>query len=240
VAAIPGLGGLAEVVASEPRSVFKLPDTVDFEAGAAIPMNYFTVHFALSRRARLRAGETVLVHGAAGGIGTAAIQYAKVLGARVIAVVSSDAKARVAKQTGADDVVLAELFKDEARRLTDGRGVDVVVDPVGGAERFTDSLRSLAPEGRALVIGFTAGEIPTVKVNRLLLNNIEVVGVGWGAFVAAHPDYLGEQWSELTPLLESGALRPLIGAVYSLDDAADALAEIDERRATGNVVLRIR
>lgn len=240
VTAIPGLGGMAELVAAEPRSVFKLPGSIDFETAAAIPMNYFTVHFALKRRGRLKAGETVLVHGAAGGIGTAAIQFAKALGARVVAVVSTDFKAEVAREVGADETVLAENFKDGVRSLTDGRGVDVVVDPVGGGDRFTDSLRSLAPEGRALVIGFTAGEIPTVRVNRLLLNNIEVVGVGWGAFIAFNPGHLAEQWAEIAPLLESGALRPRLGRVYALEQAAEALADIDERRATGNIVLRTR
>lgn len=238
VTAIPGIGALAEVVAVDARSVFKLPDSIDFETGAAIPMNYFTVHFALTRRGRLSAGETVLIHGAAGGIGTAAIQYSKALGARVIAVVSTDAKAKVVKDVGADDVVLAEGFRDEARRLTDGRGVDVVVDPVGGTERFTDSLRCLAPEGRALVIGFTAGEIPTVRVNRLLLNNIEAVGVGWGAFIALNPGFLAQQWSDIRPLLEAGRLSPVIRVVYPMAEAAQALADIDERRATGNIIVK--
>jgi NADPH:quinone reductase-like Zn-dependent oxidoreductase len=130
----------------------------------------------------LHEGETVLVHGAAGGIGTSALRLAPVLGAsRVIAVVSTEDKADIARAAGATDVVLADGFKDAVKELTGGRGVDVVVDPVGG-DRFTDSLRSLAPGGRLLVIGFTGGEIPTVKVNRLLLNNVDVVGVGWGAW----------------------------------------------------------
>ena len=193
VAAFTGLQGFAQVVATDPRMVFPLPDAIGLEAGAAIPMNYLTVHFALVRRGQLRPGETVLVHGAAGGVGTAAIQLAKALGANVIAVVSNEDKAQTAKDAGADEVVMADGFRDAVKELTDGRGVDIVVDPVGG-ERFTDSLRSLAPEGRLLVIGFTAGEIPTVTVNRLLLNNISVVGVGWGAFWMPQPDYLQEQW----------------------------------------------
>ena len=146
----------------------------------------------------------MLVHGAAGGIGTSTLRLAPVLGAsRVIAVVSTEDKADIARAAGATDVVLADGFKDAAKELTNGRGVDMVVDPVGG-DRFTDSLRSLAPGGRLLVIGFTGGEIPTVKVNRLLLNNIDVVGVGWGAWAGTHPDALTEQWADLERLLASG------------------------------------
>src|SRR5829696_3013818 len=193
VAAFPVLGAFAETVLVPEAMVFPLPDAVSFEAGAALPMNYLTVHFALTRRGQLERGEVVLVHGAAGGIGTAAIQLARALDARVIAVVSSEDKIETARAAGAHHVVLADGFLAAARELTQGRGVDVVVDPVGG-DRFTDSLRSLAPEGRLLVIGFTAGQIPTVKVNRLLLNNVDVVGVGWGAFWMPDPSYLRSQW----------------------------------------------
>jgi len=236
VAAFPGMGGFAEVVAADPIAVFPLPDKVSFEVAAAFPMNYLTVHFAFTRRGRLAPGETVLVHGAAGGIGTAGIQMAKALGARVIAVVSSEAKGEVARAAGADEVIGVDGFKDAAKQLTGGRGVDVVLDPVGG-ERFTDSLRSLAVEGRLLVIGFTGGEIPTVKVNRLLLNNIEVVGVGWGAFWVGDPAYLQSQWRDLMPLVEQGRLDPPIGGTYPLEQAAAALREIADRRATGKLLL---
>ena len=239
VAAVPGLGGFAEVAACLPQAVFPLPDHVSFEAGAALPMNYLTVHFALVRRGGLRSGETVLVHGAAGGVGTAAVQLASALGARVIAVVSTSDKGEVARRAGASEVVDAADFRAQVKELTGGRGVDLVVDPVGG-DRFTDSLRSLAREGRLLVIGFTAGEIPTVKVNRLLLNNISVVGVGWGALWTTDIDYLQEQWADLLPLLEGGRLDPVIGTVHALDRASDALVEIDERRAAGKVLLRVR
>ena len=239
VVAFPGVGGYGEVVAVPLETVFRLPDTVSFEAGAALPMNYLTVHFGLVQRGRLQAGETVLVHGAAGGVGTAAVQLASALGARVIAVVSSPAKGEVARAAGASDVVAVEGFKDAVKELTGGRGVDIVVDPVGG-DRFTDSLRSLATEGRLLVIGFTGGEIPTVKVNRLLLNNLSVVGVGWGAYWLADLPYLQRQWAELLPLLEAGRLDPPIGTVHPLADAALALAELDERRAAGKVLLAVR
>ena len=239
VAAFCAYGGFAGSVAVDPQGVFPLPNNVSFRAGAALPMNYLTVEFALGRRGRLQAGESVLVHGAAGGVGTAAVQLAKALGARVIAVVSSDAKADVASKAGADDVVRADGFKDTVKELTDGRGVDLIVDPVGG-DRFTDSLRSLAPEGRVLVVGFTGREIPTVKVNRLLLNNTAVVGVAWGGFALGIPGYMQRQWSTLLPHLESGALDPPLGNEYPLERAADALVELDERRATGKVTLQVR
>src|SRR3954447_11255989 len=239
VAAFPGLGGYAEVVAVPRGMVFPLPDAVSFEAAAALPMNYLTVHFGLVRRGRLQAGETVLVHGAAGGVGTAAVQLASALGATVIAVVSTEDKIATAKEAGAHDVVLVDGFKDAVKDLTGGRGVDLIVDPVGG-DRFTDSLRSLAREGRLLVIGFTGGEIPQVKVNRLLLNNISVVGVGWGAFWMPNPGYLQEQWADLLPLLEAGKLEPVLGRSFPLESASDALLELDERRATGKVLLTLR
>jgi NADPH2:quinone reductase len=233
-------GGMAEVAVLPPDRVFKLPDNVDFTAGAGLLFNDLTVYFALTVRGRLRAGETVLVHGAAGGIGTSTLRLAPVLGAsRTIAVVSTPDKAEIAAAAGATDVVQAEGFKDAVKELTSGRGVDVVVDPVGG-DRFTDSLRSLAPAGRLLVIGFTGGEIPTVKVNRLLLNNIDVVGVGWGAWAGRHPAALAEQWDELARLLASGRLSPPAPVVYPLDQAGAAIASLENRTAKGKVVVRIR
>ncbi|RFZ53402.1 Quinone oxidoreductase 1 [Mycobacterium marinum] len=233
-------GGMAEVAVLAPDRVFRLPDNVSFEAGAGLLFNDLTVYFALAVRGRLQRGETVLVHGAAGGIGTSALRLAPVLGAsRTIAVVSSEEKSAIATAAGATDVVLADGFKDTVKELTNGRGVDVVVDPVGG-DRFTDSLRSLAPAGRLLVIGFTGGEIPTVKVNRLLLNNIDVVGVGWGAWAGTHPGALAEQWAALESLLSSGALPPPEPTVYPLEQAGAAVASLENRTARGKVVLRVR
>ncbi len=238
VAAFSGLGAFAETAAVSADHVLPLPDEVSAVAGAGLPMNYLTAHFALAVRGHLRAGQTVLVQGAAGGVGTAAVQLAALLGARVVAVVSTEAKAEVARAAGAHETVAVAGFRDAVKELTSGRGVDLVVDPVGG-DRFTDSLRSLAPEGRLLVIGFTAGEIPTVRVNRLLLNNIDVVGVGWGGYALGRPGYLADQWAELLPHLRSGALDPLIGATFPLDGAVDALARIDDRHATGKLVLEV-
>ncbi len=233
-------GGMAEVAVLSPDRVFRLPDNVSFEAGAGLLFNDLTVYFALTVRGRLGQGETVLVHGAAGGIGTSALRLASVLGAsRSIAVVSTEQKGEIATAAGATDVVLADGFKDAVQELTGGRGVDIVVDPVGG-DRFTDSLRSLAPGGRLLVVGFTGGEIPTVKVNRLLLNNIDVVGVGWGAWTATHPGALGEQWAGLERLLASGELAPPQPAIYPLEQAAAAVESLENRSAKGKVVLRVR
>jgi NADPH2:quinone reductase len=239
VAAFPVLGAFAEQVAVPEPLVLPLPDRISFAAGAALPMNYLTVHFALTRRAGLERGEVVLVHGAAGGIGTAAVQLARAMDARVVAVVSSDEKAAVARAAGAHHVVPVDGFLDAVRELTQGRGVDVVVDPVGG-DRFTDSLRALAPEGRLLVIGFTGGSIPEVKVNRLLLNNVSVVGVGWGAFWQKRPEFVRAQWEALLPLLGQGLLEPPIGSRHALEDVTAALTELDERRATGKVTIRVR
>ena len=233
-------GGMAEVAVLSPDRAFKLPDNVSFEAGAGLLFNDLTVYFALTVRGRLRPGETVLVHGAAGGIGTSTLRLAPALGAsRTIAVVSSEAKAEVATAAGATDVVLADGFKDAVKELTGDRGVDMVVDPVGG-DRFTDSLRSLVSGGRLLVIGFTGGDIPTVKVNRLLLNNIDVVGVGWGAWTATHPGALDEQWAGLERLLSSGQLPAPQPEVYPLDQAAAAVASMENRTAKGKVVVRVR
>lgn len=233
-------GAMAEVVALPEDRVFKLPDAVPFEAGAGILFNDMTVHFTLRTRGRLTEGETVLVHGAAGGIGSSVLRLAPALGAaRTIAVVSTEEKAEIARAAGASDVVLADGFRDTVKQLTDGRGVDMVVDPVGG-DRFTDSLRSLAVGGRLLVVGFTGGEIPQVKVNRLLLNNIEVIGAGWGAWTFSHPGYLQEQWVELEPLLASGAVAPPQVEVYPLERAAQAIASLENRSAKGKVVLKLR
>jgi NADPH2:quinone reductase len=239
VAACLPYGGAAETVGLGADSVFPLPDSLSFEQGAALPMNYLTAQFALRERGQVQEGETVLVHGAAGGVGTATLQVAKGYGARTIAVVSTDQKAEVAKAAGADEAVLADGFLGAVKELTDGRGVDLVMDVVGG-DLFTDSLRALAPQGRLLVVGFTGGAIPEVKVNRLLLNNVDVRGVGWGAYAMVRPGFMAEQWRELEPMMRAGTIDPPIGATYDLEDFGRALSEMEARRTLGKSIVRVR
>jgi NADPH2:quinone reductase len=239
VAAFCALGGFAETAVAPEFFTFPLSPELDFGQGAGLVLNYHTAYFSLALRGRLKEGETVLVHGAAGGVGTAALQVARALGARTIALVSTDAKRRVAEEAGAGDTVMvSDSWKDEVVELSGG-GVDVVLDPVGG-DRFTDSLRSLRENGRLVVVGFTGGSIPEVKVNRLLLRNTEVVGAGWGAFVMGKPELNREIGSAVGRMVDEGFIRPVVGERFALGDAADALKTLDERRATGKVVLDVR
>ncbi len=238
VAAFCMLGGWAEVTVAPAFFCFKLPDELDFAQGAALVLNYHTAYFSLKTRGRLEQGETVLVHGAAGGVGTATLQIAKGLGAHTIAVVSSDEKERVAREAGADHVVRSEgPWKDEAKEISKG-GVDLVIDPVGG-DRFTDSLRSLREGGRVVVVGFTGGSIPEVRVNRLLLANTEVIGAGWGNYVIRKPNLNREIGDAIDRLIADGFVRPVIGARFPLDRAAAALELLDSRGATGKLVLEL-
>jgi NADPH2:quinone reductase len=239
VAAFCMLGGFAEVAVAPEFLVYPLSEELDFAQGASLILNYHTAYFALKLRGRLAEGESVLVHGAAGGVGTAALQIANGLGARTIAVVSSDEKDRVAREAGADEVVRSDgPWKDQAKEWSGG-GVDVVIDPVGG-DRFTDSLRSLGEGGRCVVVGFTGGSIPEVRVNRLLLNNAEVVGAGWGAYVMGKPDVNREIGAAVNRLVDEGFVRPLVGGRFPLERAADALGLLDSRGATGKLVLELR
>jgi NADPH2:quinone reductase len=238
VMAFTVLGGMAEQAVAPAYLTFALPDDLDFAQGASVILNYHTVYFALKLRGRLRVGERVLVHGAAGGVGSAALQVAKALGASTIAVVSSDEKERVAREAGADEVVRSDgPWREQAFELSGG-GVDVVLDPVGG-ERFTDSLRSLKEDGRVLVVGFTEGSIPEVKVNRLLLRNVSVVGAGWGAYVMGNVERNRENGEAVAKMIAEGHVRPIVGARYALEDAVDAFRTIDERRGLGKIVLEL-
>jgi NADPH2:quinone reductase len=239
VACVGATGGAAEVAALGTDGVFPLPDAMTFEQGAAIPMNYLTAQFVLKERGGLVEGETVLVNGAAGGVGTATIQVAKGYGARVLALVSNETKADVARAAGADEVVLVDGFLTAVKDLTGGTGVDMLVDVVGG-DTFKDSLRSLATQGRLMVVGFAGGGIPEVKVNRLLLNNTDVRGAAWGEYAMTRPGYMCAQWRELEPMMAAGTIDPPIGAVYDLADMGRALQEMDERRTLGKTVLRVR
>ena len=239
VAAFCALGGFAETAVAPEFFTFKLSPELDFAQGAALILNYHTAYFALLLRGRLAAGETVLVHGAAGGVGTACLQVAKGLGAKTIALVSSEAKRAVAERAGADQtLLLGDGWKDAVLELSGG-GVDMVLDPVGG-DRFTDSLRSLREGGRLVVVGFTGGSIPEVRVNRLLLKNTEVIGAGWGAYVMGKPDLNREIGAAVNGMVDAGFVRPIVGERFPLERAADALKTLDERRATGKIVLDVR
>lgn len=238
VLGVAGSGAFADFVATPADRVLQLPDEIDFITAAAMPINVLSAEFALGERGNLRAGETVLIHGAAGGLGVALTQQAKLRGAEVIAVVSTPEKAQLARDVGADHVIRPHDFLSETRRITNGRGVDMVLDPVGG-ERFTDSLRALATRGRLLVLGFTGGSIPTVKVNRLLLNNTTIIGVAWEGLMPTCSVSLSAQWERLAPVVAQGALAPVIHEVVAFEEAAEAVAALDERRAVGKTVLTV-
>lgn len=230
------IGGYAEQVAVAPDSLQPVPDGIDDASAVCLLGNYTTMYFALTRRGALRAGETVLVLGSAGGIGVASIQIAKALGAKVIAMVHRADAMDFVSGLGADTVLpLADGWRQAVQEATGGRGVDMVVDPVGG-EPFDDAVRVLAPEGRLLVIGFAAGGIPTVKVNRLLLRNISVVGVGWGEFARVTPGAGAEMAAGLAELVQAG-LRPPPPVRYPLADGAAALQALADGKIHGKLVL---
>lgn len=239
VLGVAGAGAFAEYVVTPADRVLPLPDEVDFVQAAGMPINVLSADFALGERGQLRPGETILIHGAAGGLGVALIQQAKLRGATVIAVVSTPEKATLARTVGADHTIFSYEFLSESRRITAGRGVDMVLDPVGG-ERFTDSLRALASRGRLLVLGFTGGSIPTVKVNRLLLTNTTVIGAAWEGLMEICSVSLSEQWGRLVDGAARGALAPVISDVVPFARAAEAVAALDERRARGKIVLTVR
>jgi NADPH2:quinone reductase len=234
------IGAAAEVVSARPENVLPLPAVMSFGEGACLPMNYLTAHYALLTRGCLKPGETVLIHGASGGVGTAAIQVAKAFGGRVLAVVSTPAKGEVARALGADDVLPVEDFSKRVLEITQGIGVDVVLDVVGSNDIVLESLRAMAVCGRLLVVGFAGGEIATVALNRLLLRNVDLRGVAWGPYTRRDPDFARRQWEELLPHMESGAIKPRISTLYPFDDVGRALVDLAERRTVGKSVLAIR
>jgi NADPH2:quinone reductase len=237
VSALSMLGSWAEQVAVPAGSVTPTPDGIDDGAAVCLLGNYYTMYFALARRAALRAGETVLVLGSAGGVGTAAIQIAKALGAKVIAMVHRPGAIDFVESLGADVVLpLTDGWAQAVREHTDGRGVDVVIDPVGG-DAFDDAIRVLATEGRLLVLGFASGGgIPTVKVNRLLLRNVSVVGVGLGEFINRTPGAQAEFGAGLGKLIDAG-LRPPPPVRYPLSEGRAALESLANGGVLGKVVL---
>jgi NADPH2:quinone reductase len=239
VSAFLRVGGWAETVAVPPNLVFPLPDQISFRSGAGMPMNYLTAHLALIRRGDLQPGEWLLVHGAAGGLGTALLQAGRALGARVVAVTSTPEKAALARACGAHECVDAEGWLDEVRELTGPAGVQVVADPVGG-DRFLDSVRCLGKEGRLVVLGFAAGSIPSVPANRLLLKNVDVRGVAWGSLIEDEPDYPAAQWRDVITWVEQGFVRPVDGTSFPLAEADRALRALGSREALGKITLAVR
>lgn len=240
VAAASRFGAFAEVAAAPPNTAIAIPEGMSFEAATSLPVNYQTAYFGLVWRGKLIEGETVIVHGASGGVGSAAIHVAKASGARVIAVARGAEKVQICRDLGAHDVIdSTEPWLPVAKELTGGRGVDMVYDPVGG-EGFTDNLRALAPEGRVIVIGFAGGTIPEVKVNRLLLANTSVVGAGITEFVRHTPEMPHIVAAEVAKLWRKMPFEPLVGGRYPLERGADALRDLEGRRAVGKLVITVR
>jgi NADPH2:quinone reductase len=231
-------GAFAEEAAVPAAATLRMPDAMSFEEGAGLTLVYGTSLHALKQRAALAAGETLLVLGAAGGVGLAAVELGKAMGARVIAAASSPAKLAAAKDHGADESIdySAEDLTARAKALTGGKGVDVIYDPVGGA--YTEAaFRAIAPGGRHLVVGFAAGDIPKLPLNLPLLKRASVVGVFWGAWAQSDPQGQAANMAELFALYARGAIRPHVAAAYALDDFRRAFEDISARRAIGKVVL---
>ena len=233
-------GGLRETAAVAAASVWPIPDGLRAEKAAAIPVNYGTTWFALHDRAQLAEGETLLVTGGAGGVGSAAIQLGRAAGARVIAVAGGEEKVGHCRALGADEVIdhrETPEFVDNVRQLTDGRGVDVAYEPVGG-EVFMQVRRCMAWDGRLLVIGFVAG-IPEAPMNHVLLKNYSIVGVHWGASLGRNPDSLSAQMGEVLELTKTGAVDPLIYPPFAFADAARALQALADRETYGKAVVTV-
>lgn len=238
VIAFTGWGGFATEVVVDAARLIPMPDAMDFITASAFVMTYGTAHYALKDRAKLQAGETLLVLGAAGGVGLATVELGKVMGARVIAAASSDEKLAVCQQHGADEVInyAKEDLRERIKSLTDGNGVDVVFDPVGGSYSEA-ALRSMAWEGRFLVIGFAAGDIPRIPLNLTLLKGCSIVGVFWGSFTARDPRRNQAHLQELVTWFTEGKLKPYISATYSISQAAEALNAMMQRKVAGKIVL---
>ena len=241
VLAILDAGGFAEVAIAQAQDVFPIPDAMDMATAAGFPITYGTAHGALVWRARLKRGETLLVHGAAGGAGLAAVEVGKALGARVIATAGGPEKTAIAADHGADHGIdyKAEDIRQTVKQLTDGQGADVVFDPVGG-EVFDASMRCIAWCGRIVVIGFASGTVPQPKANHLLVKNVSVMGLYWGSYRGRAPELMRRQFEDLFAWTDSGYLHPLISKVYPLEQAVQALTDLKSRKATGKLVLRVR
>ncbi len=240
VMAITGYGAFAEEVKTDARRLLAIPDGMDFATAAAFGLTYATSEHALVDRGALKAGETLLVLGAAGGVGLAAIEIGRILGARVIACASTDDKLAVCREHGADETInyATEDLRERIKALTGGAGADVVYDPVGGA--YTElALRSIAWRGRLLVVGFAAGEIPKIPLNLTLLKGCSIVGVFWGDWARREPQHFADAMTRLARWYAEGRLKPHISASFPLERAADALTLMASRKVTGKVVLTV-
>ncbi|VVN15326.1 Quinone oxidoreductase 1 [Pseudomonas fluorescens] len=241
VMALTGWGAFAEQVAVPYYNVLPIPDSMDFTTAAALGMTYGTSLHALRQRANLQPGETLLVLGASGGVGLAAVEIGKAMGAKVIAAASSADKLAVAKAAGADELIdySTSSLKDEIKRLTGGQGVDVIYDPVGG-ELFDQAVRGLAWNGRLLVVGFASGVIPQLPVNLALLKGAAVVGVFWGAFAQRQPQDNAANFRQLFAWHAEGKIKPLVSKTYPLAEAGSAIEQLAQRKAVGKLVVQTR
>ncbi|MFJ4372514.1 NADPH:quinone oxidoreductase family protein [Pseudomonas japonica] len=241
VMAMTGWGSFAEQVAVPAYNVLPIPDGMDFVTASAFVMTYGTSMHALRQRGQLQAGETLLVLGASGGVGLAAVEIGKALGARVIAAASSAEKLETAKAAGADEVIdySQNSLKDEIKRLTGGKGVDVIYDPVGG-DLFEQAVRGLAWNGRLLVVGFASGQIPAVPANLVLLKGAAVVGVFWGSFAQRQPADNAANFQQLFAWFAQGKLKPLVSQTYPLAETGKAIEHLAARKAVGKLVVNVR
>ncbi len=241
VMALPGIGGMAERVVADQGAVDAIPDAMDFDTAACFGLVYGTSYHALRQRAQLQPGETLLVLGAGGGVGLAAVEIGKAFGARVIAAAGSDQKLSIAKQHGADELLNYNdgSLKDNVKDLTGGKGADVIYDPVGG-DLFDQCTRCINWNGRILVVGFTSGRIPQYPINLALLKGCQLVGVFWGEFRKREPEVYSQNCAELFELYQTQKIKPLISQVFPLDQYADALNVFLERKAIGKIALHLR
>lgn len=233
-------GGFAEEVIVPAALTLPMPADMSYEHGAGFPLVYGTAHVGLAHRARLQAGEALLVLGAAGGVGLAAVELGKLLGARVIAAASTPEKLALARAYGADDTIdyTSDNLREQVKDLTGGEGADVIFDPVGG-DLFDQAVRRIAWEGRYLVIGFASGRIPALPANIALLKNASLVGLFWGAYLQRNPAVIRDSFTKLLQWYVEGKLKPHIHKTYPLEEASAALRELMERRAMGKVLLTV-
>jgi NADPH:quinone reductase len=239
VAAMPHGGGFAEISLASASSVFAMPEGMTFEEAAAMPIVYHTSYFAFTHRTALRAGEWLVVHAGASGVGMSAIQIGKALGSRVIATAGSEAKRAFATEQGADHALdySDAAWVDRVKEITGG-GANVIYDPVGG-DVFDLSTKCIAAEGRLLIIGFASGRIPSIAANRILLKNMSVVGVLWGGYVQSHPEYPRVVHRALMEMYAAAKIRPAVGANYGFEELPRGLRDLADRKVMGKAVLRV-